>query len=241
MGIMKRLPYRYTVRHIQALEKAGKLHKCEFNPSWGLSYHQCRFCDNGIGQVPHLFKYSIRHYICGFCLLHVLNSHPLSFKNVKQRGFYRGAAVVLALLLLPALASAQELESSITVSQWAFSAVDPHVLIDREIRQERREEIKPFLRWLDVVNLGDAVTTAISLNMGAVERNSTLPQQPAVNFAIQAAEGLIERWAFLKLAETKPRLAGVLVIAAGAFESWVVGHNLGTISMQRTYNAAGRR
>ena len=46
---------------------------CGYHPTWGLSYQSCRFCKGSAYQSPGpngnpgLWKYSIRHYICGRC------------------------------------------------------------------------------------------------------------------------------------------------------------------------------
>jgi hypothetical protein len=148
-----------------------------------------------------------------------------------------------AILALPAVCAAQDAEpvpSTVTANQWGRSVADPQVVLRLVELEARRESVRPALRLLRVVNAGDAVTTAISLHMGAVERNAMLPQAPALNVGMQVAQNLIEEWAFLRLAERKPLMARILAGGCVVFESWVVGHNIGTIAAQHAFNQRGR-
>jgi hypothetical protein len=38
-----------------------------FGEHSSLSYHTCRFCKRGRGEVPGLWKYGVRHYACDDC------------------------------------------------------------------------------------------------------------------------------------------------------------------------------
>lgn len=44
-----------------------ELVRCDFHHEHGLSYQKCRFCDRGLGDVPYLLKYAVRHYVCEDC------------------------------------------------------------------------------------------------------------------------------------------------------------------------------
>jgi len=53
--------------------------RCAFG-KWGLSYQTCRFCDRGLGQLRHLNKYAVRHYVCDDCLAYFRRMPVESFR-----------------------------------------------------------------------------------------------------------------------------------------------------------------
>lgn len=62
---------------------------CEFNVDTvcgyylGLTYHKCRFCEAGLGDVRGLWKYSTRHYICAACRKLALDEEDASRKAMQ--------------------------------------------------------------------------------------------------------------------------------------------------------------
>lgn len=53
----------------KTVEKLRELQPWQFHEfgRHGLTYHICRFCRRGVGEVTGLWKYAVRHHACDDC------------------------------------------------------------------------------------------------------------------------------------------------------------------------------
>lgn len=85
--------------------------------------------------------------------------------------------------------------------------------------------------WL-AAHSADAITTHISLNRGAVERNPMMTQSAGANDAIFASEAVAMGLVMKKFAPQHPKLAKTLAVAGIALSGYAAVHNIQTIHTQ---------
>jgi hypothetical protein len=75
----------YPLKHVLSRRIVARLRdplqtlpECSFDQTWGsLSYQKCRSCDRGLGELKHMRKYGVRHYICDECLTYWRDKTPV--------------------------------------------------------------------------------------------------------------------------------------------------------------------